>query len=234
MKKAILNWSTGKDAAYALYKIQLKGDYKLERLVTTVNDKVKRVSMHGVKEELLLRQVEALGMEGDIIYLDENMNMLDYETQIMQYWEESRNAGVKNSIFGDILLEDLKAHRERQLSSVGVNAVFPLWNIPTSELVNEIIEVGIKAIVICVNETFLDKSFIGRTIDKQFVEDLPENVDPCGENGEFHTFVYDGPNFIESVPFEKGDIVYKTYDITVKTEDGVDVKKFGYWFLDLL
>lgn len=141
---------------------------------------------------------------------------------------------IRNSIFGDILLDDLKAHRENQLSFVGVNAIFPLWNTPTSILIKKIIESGIKAIVICVNETYLDKSFIGRTIDKQFVDDLPENVDPCGENGEFHTFVYDSPNFSEPVLFELGEVIYKTYDITIKKEEEVEVERFGYWFLDLL
>ena len=234
MKKAILNWSTGKDAAYALYKVQLEGEYKVERLITTVNDKVKRVSMHGVREELLLRQVKALGINGDIIYLNENSNMADYESRIMNYWLESKNQGIKNSVFGDILLEELKEHRENQLSVIDVNAVFPLWNTPTSLLIDEIIDSGIKAIVICVNEAFLDKSFIGRTIDKQFVKDLPGNVDPCGENGEFHSFVYDSPNFREPVSFEIGEVVYKTYDISIKTDEEIEVKKFGYWFLDLL
>lgn len=234
MEKAVLNWSTGKDAAYALCKVQLEGVYSVERLITTVNEKVKRVSMHGVREELLLRQIKALGIDGDIVYLNESINMVDYETQIKEYWHKSKNVGIKNSVFGDILLEDLKTHRKKQLSKIGVTAVFPLWDRPTSELVNEIIQIGIKAIVICVNEAYLDKSFIGRTIDKQFVDDLPENVDPCGENGEFHTFVYDSPNFSEPVSFELGEVVYKTYDITVKKGEEVEVERFGYWFLDLL
>lgn len=234
MKKAILNWSTGKDAAYALYKVQLEKKYDVSRLVTTVNENIGRVSMHGIRKEVLFRQVEALGLESDVIYLDENINMADYEFQIKRYWQSPENAEVESSIFGDILLEDLKVHRENQLATVGVKAVFPLWNIKTSVLINEMIEAGFKAMVICVNERYLDKSFIGRTIDKQFVADLPSNVDPCGEHGEFHTFVYDGPNFKHPVSFELGEVVHKNYEVSVKTTDGVEVEKYGYWFLDLL
>lgn len=234
MKKAIVNWSTGKDAAYALYSVQLEGIYDVVRLVTTVNESVERVSMHGIRQELLMRQVAALNLPVDILYLNESVSMADYEAQISSYWERTIAQGVQHSIFGDILLEDLKRHRETQLAKVNVKAVFPLWDIPTSTLINNMIEAGFKAIVVCVNEAFLDKSFIGRTIDKQFVDDLPENVDPCGENGEFHTFVYDGPNFIKPVPFEIGEVVYKTYDINVESSSGIEVKKYGYWFLDLL
>ena len=234
MEKAIVNWSTGKDAAYALYKTQLEGQYDVVRLVTTVNESVERVSMHGIRQELLMRQVAALNLPVDVLYLNESVSMADYEAQITSYWERTIAQGVQYSIFGDILLEDLKRHRETQLAKVDIKAIFPLWDIPTSTLINKMIEAGFKAIVVCVNEAFLDKSFIGRTIDKQFVDDLPENVDPCGENGEFHTFVYDGPNFIKPVPFEIGEVVYKTYDINVENSSGIEVKKYGYWFLDLL
>lgn len=234
MEKAIVNWSTGKDAAYALYKTQLEGQYDVVRLVTTVNESVERVSMHGIRQELLMRQVAALNLPVDVLYLNESVSMADYEAQITSYWERTIAQGVHYSIFGDILLEDLKRHRETQLAKVDIKAIFPLWDIPTSTLINKMIEAGFKAIVVCVNEAFLDKSFIGRTIDKQFVDDLPSNVDPCGENGEFHTFVYDGPNFIKPVPFEIGEVVYKTYDINVENSSGIEVKKYGYWFLDLL
>lgn len=233
MKKAVLNWSTGKDAAFALYKVKQEAKFDVVHLITTVNKGVERVSMHGIRETLLKRQIEGLGLAVKMVYLEEQLSMTDYEYQMKVFYKEVSQAGIGYSIFGDILLKDLKLHREKQLAAVGIQAVFPLWNQPTLVLIQEMIDSGLKAIVVCVNENYLGKEFLGRTIDAQFVKDLPANVDPCGENGEFHTFVYDGPNFKHPIAFERGESVYKTYDIKVETENGVEVKKYGYWFLDL-
>lgn len=232
-KKAFLNWSSGKDAAYSLYQIQQGDELEVVRLMTTVNEHFGRVSMHGIRVEVLQRQAECIGLPLDIVYLTEKLTLQEYESIIIERLNEYANIGIMDSIYGDILLEDLKVFREAQLARLNIIGVFPLWNRDTTELVHEMIDSGLKTIVICVNEQYLDKSFIGRTIDRQFIADLPEGVDPCGENGEFHTFVYDGPMFKKPVPFELGDTVYKTYDAPKQCHQK-EILHYGFWFLDIL
>lgn len=229
-KRAFLNWSSGKDAAYSLYQIQAKGEFEIAKLVTTVNEQAGRVSMHGVREELLKSQADCLGLPLEIIYLPENTSMQEYEKIMSAKLDQCLEQKIKYSVFGDILLEDLKAFREQQLSKVGMKGIFPLWGKNTFQLIHEMIESGLKAIVVCVNEQYLDKSFVGRIIDRQFVSDLPKGVDPCGENGEFHTFVFDGPMFKKSVSYQRGEVVYKTYNAPKQNKE---IEKYGFWFLDL-
>lgn len=233
MKSAFLNWSSGKDAAYALYQIEQSNELEVVRLMTTVNEHFGRVSMHGIREEVLKRQAECIGISLDIVHLHEKLSLQEYEAIIMTQLEEYKRLGVLGSIYGDILLEDLKTFREAQLARLGITGVFPLWNRDTTTLIHEMVDSGLKTIVVCVNEQYLDKSFVGRTIDKQFIEDLPDGVDPCGENGEFHTFVYDGPMFKKSVPFEVGEMVYKTYDAPKQCHQK-EILHYGFWFLDIL
>lgn len=233
MRQAFLNWSSGKDAAYALYQLQHTNDVKVIRLMTSVNEHFGRVSLHGIREEVLQRQADCLGLPLDVVYLNEKLNLQEYETIITTRLKEYNKIGIKDSVYGDILLEDLKMFRETQLARLGINGVFPLWNRNTTELIHEMVDSGLKTIVVCVNEQYLDKSFVGRTIDKQFIVDLPEGVDPCGENGEFHTFVYDGPMFHKPVPFELGEMVYKTYDAPTQCNQ-TEILHYGFWFLDIL
>lgn len=211
------------------------GTYGIEvvRLMTTVNKQFGRVSMHGIREEILQRQADCLGLPLDIVYLHEKLNLQEYEAIIKTQLEKYERLGIRDSVYGDILLEDLKTFREAQLARLNIRGVFPLWNRNTTELIHEMVDSGLKTIVVCVNEQYLDKSFVGRTIDKQFIADLPEGVDPYGENGEFHTFVYDGPMFKKPVPFEIGDIVYKTYDAP-KQCNQTEILHYGFWFLDIL
>lgn len=235
MKKAVLHWSTGKDAAYALYQISQNIEYDVVRLSTSIQQQYDRVSMHGIRRELLLRQVAALktALQLDIIDMPTPLTNQEYESLMRERCTNYKKQGIVTHVFGDILLEDLKVFREQQLSSLGLSAVFPLWKRSTDSLLLAMIEAGFKAVVICVNESYLDKSFLGRTIDQQFLKDLPAGVDPCGENGEFHTFVYNGPIFKNAVDFTVGESVYKTYDAP-KTSEGENAEKFGFWFLDLL
>ena len=210
MRKVIVNWSSGKDAAYALYKIAQEAPAALQlRLVTTASQQHQSVSMHDTSLELVQRQANALNIELDVVYLDYSLNMSDYPEKMQKYWDSMLDKGYCWSVFGDIALEQLKTLRESQLHKIGVKAVFPLWNIPSSVLVNQMIELGFKMLVICVNDQYLDKSFLGRNLDKEFLKDLPDHVDPCGENGEFHTFVYDGPVFNTPVCFQKSKVHYK-------------------------
>ncbi|MTG96995.1 MULTISPECIES: diphthine--ammonia ligase [Myroides] len=233
MKEAFLNWSSGKDAAFALYQLQQSKELQVTRLMTTVNEHFGRVSMHGIRESVLRRQAECLGLPIDVVYLHEKLTLQEYEDIVTQQLQKYSEQGIYDSVYGDILLEDLKTFREQQLARLSINGVFPLWNRDTTALIHEMVDSGLKTIVVCVNEQYLDKSFVGRTIDKQFIADLPKGVDPCGENGEFHTFVYDGPMFQKPVPFEIGERVYKTYDAPKQCHQK-EILHYGFWFLDIL
>lgn len=241
-KKALFNWSSGKDSALALYKILQNSDYKIEYLVTSVNQQYQRISMHGVRVELLQEQAESIGIPLKIMEIPEMPTMEVYENVMMQTLTELKNEGMQYSVFGDIFLEDLRLYREKQLTKIGFEGVFPIWKVSTKELIQEFISLGFKTIVVCVNEKYLDKSFVGRIIDHDFINDLPENVDVCGENGEFHTFAFDGPIFSKPIDFEIGEIVYRKYekpenqnasDTTCDTSDD-SAFDFGFWYCDLI
>ena len=240
--KALFNWSSGKDSALALYKVLQNPDFEISCLLTSVNQEFQRISMHGVRVSLLEQQAESLGIPLEIMQIPEIPTMEAYENVMIETLIKLKNKGITHSIFGDILLEDLRKYREEQLSKIGFEAVFPLWQIPTIDLIQEFIGLGFKTIVVCVNERFLDKSFVGRVIDQNFINDLPENVDVCGENGEFHTFTFDGPIFSKPIDFEIGEIVYRKYEkpkqenssntaCNTNTSDAFD---FGFWYCDLI
>ncbi|MBE8724608.1 diphthine--ammonia ligase [Flavobacterium hungaricum] len=240
--KAIFNWSSGKDSALALYKILQNSDFKIETLVTSVNEKYQRISMHGVRVELLKAQAESLNLPLKIMQIPEMPSMEIYESVMLETLSELKNQGITHSVFGDIFLEDLRKYREEQLSRIGFTGVFPIWKIPTRDLIQEFISLGFKTIVVCVNEKYMDKSFVGRIIDQDFIEDLPQNVDVCGENGEFHTFTFDGPLFSKPIDFEIGEIVYRKYE-QPKTEESSNKAcdttdstafDFGFWYCDLI
>lgn len=236
--KSYFNWSGGKDSALALhYALQDKG-YGIERLLTNVNHQYRRVSMHGVREELLEQQAEAIGLPLQKLILPDQPSMSDYEAYMKQTMNGLKEEGFTHAFFGDIFLEDLRQYREAQLSRVGMQAVFPLWKRDTKELVKEFIDLGFKTILVCIKSELLDKSFAGRIIDHDFLKDLPPNVDPCGENGEFHTFVFDGPIFSKPVPIEKGEVVFREYAAPKDDNDQCFTKQpakaMGFWFCDLL
>ena len=240
--KAIFNWSSGKDSALALYKVLQNSEFEITCLLTSISQEFQRISMHGVRVELLEQQAKSLGIPLEIMQIPEMPTMEAYENVMNETLTKLKNKGVTHSIFGDILLEDLRKYREDQLDKIGFEAVFPLWQIPTTDLIQEFIALGFKTIVVCVNERFLDKSFVGRIIDQDFINDLPENVDLCGENGEFHTFTFDGPIFSKPIDFEIGEIVYRKYEKPKKEEStetacdtsSSDVFDFGFWYCDLI
>jgi uncharacterized protein (TIGR00290 family) len=239
---AIFNWSGGKDSALALYKVLQGGQYSIQTLLTTVSEPYQRISMHGVRTALLDRQAASLGLPCRKLFLPEMPSMDAYESLMAATLQELKSEGAAAAIFGDIFLEDLRHYREKKLAELEIPAVFPLWGVPTVELIHEFIGLGFKTITTCVNERYLDQSFVGRVIDEDFLRDLPANVDPCGENGEFHTFVFDGPLFQEPIPFVKGEIVYRQYTAPATTNDadecgdGTDTQPFdtGFWYCDLL
>jgi uncharacterized protein (TIGR00290 family) len=238
--KAYMNWSGGKDSSLSLHKILTEDKYQVKYLLTSVNTAHNRISMHGVRTELLRSQADSIGIPLKLIELPEQPDMAEYEREMEKKVREIADEGIHHSIFGDIFLEDLKVYRENKLQPLGIEGVFPIWKISTKTLMQEFLDAGFKSIIVCVNGKFLDKSFCGRMIDQSFVDDLPAEVDVCGENGEYHSFVFDGPIFKKSIPFTKGEIVYREY---AKPKDSkpdhyntvCDTgKNYGFYFCDLL
>ena len=241
-EKALLNWSGGKDSALTLYKLQQSQDFEIACLLTSISEKYQRVSMHGVRSELLEMQAKNVGIPLVRMEIPDMPSMEVYEQTMRETLSELKREGITASIFGDIFLEDLRAYRENKLAELDLKGVFPLWKQPTNRLIREFLDLGFKTITTCVNEKFLDKSFVGRVIDEDFLKDLPENVDPCGENGEFHTFVYDGSIFSKPIEFEIGEKVLRKYEAP-KTEDDSDQcfskdkedpAQYGFWYCDLI
>ncbi len=239
-RKAVFNWSGGKDSAYALHKILQSGELKISCLLTTVNESFNRVSMHGVRTALLERQAESVGIPLVKVMLPEMPDMPTYERALEERLLSLKADGIDTAVFGDIFLEDLRKYREEKLSALAMKCVFPIWQVPTDRLIMEFIELGFKAITVCVDEKHLDRSFVGRVIDETFVHDLPANVDPCGENGEFHSFVFDGPIFRKRVAFRTGEIVHRKYSRDGGASgdneggDGTDPLDTGFWYCDLI
>lgn len=223
----MFNWSGGKDSALALWTALQGGTYDVRCLLTTLSREYARVSMHGVRETLLDRQAEAIGVPLRKAFIAEDSTMETYDAILRQALAELGREGIHTALFGDIFLEDLRAYREKMLAQAGWSAAFPVWQRPTRGLLLEFIDRGFEAIVVCVNEAHLDASFAGRILDRRFLEDLPSTVDPCGENGEFHSFVFNGPIFRAPVAFQKGEVVHRHY---------VETSPFdhGFVFCDLL
>lgn len=232
-QKAIFNWSSGKDSALALYKTLQGEKYEITSLLTSINEEFQRISMHGVSVSLLEKQAESLGFALIKLELPKDPSMEEYQELMNSTMNKIKSQGVTHSVFGDIFLEDLRKYREEQLQSIGMEAVFPLWKKNTSELIQEFLDLGFKTIVTSVNETYLDKTFAGRIIDENFIKDLPKNVDPCGENGEFHTFTFDGPIFKNPIDFEIGEVVKKTYP-KPKSDESDEEGEYIFWFCDLI
>ncbi|AZA75762.1 Dph6-related ATP pyrophosphatase [Chryseobacterium indoltheticum] len=230
--KAIFNWSSGKDSALTLYKILQEEQFEVTSLLTSINKEFQRISMHGVHVSLLEKQAESLGFPLIKMEIPKEPSMEEYSEIMSKTMNDIKSQGVTHSIFGDIFLEDLRKYREDQLQSIGMKSIFPLWKQNTTNLINEFLSLGFKTIVTCVNETYLDKSFAGRIIDQDFIKDLPENVDPCGENGEFHTFTFDGPIFKNPIAFEIGETVKKTYPKPKSDEN--ENGEYVFWFCDLV
>ncbi|MBL4605937.1 MAG: diphthine--ammonia ligase, partial [Flavobacteriaceae bacterium] len=205
MKKTYFNWSSGKDSALALYKMLQNSEYSIDLLVTTTNKDFQRVSMHGLREELLQKQAELIGIPLQTIPFAADVTMEVYSETMREAMSSLVEQDYTHGVFGDIFLEDLKTYRDTKLADVGIQGVYPLWKQDTKALLNEFLELGFKAITVCVNAKLLGEEFVGRIIDEQFIKDLPENVDVCGENGEFHTFVFDGPIFSKPVDFKLGE-----------------------------
>ena len=208
-KKVLLAWSGGKDSAMTLYELQMAGIYDIFGVLTTVTKNYHRISMHGVREVLLEHQVESLQIPLEKVFISKNADNKEYESKMQNILTKYMGVGVSSVAFGDIFLEDIRKYREDNLARIGMKGVFPIWGRNTTELANTFIDLGFKAIITCIDSNVLDKKFVGRVYNKQFLSELPSNIDPCGENGEFHSFVYDGPIFKKRIPFTTGEIVLR-------------------------
>ena len=233
--KAIFCWSGGKDSAYCLNKVLIENLFDVKYLLTTINDQYRRISMHGVREELLDLQALSIGIPLIKVRVSEGTNT-EYEQQMEIVLLKAKSEGIEYVIYGDIFLEDLRVYRENNLAKVGMTGVFPLWKRNTKDLILDFIGEGFKTVICCTNDGYLGSEWLGMEIDATFLEKLPAGVDPCGENGEFHTFCYKGPLFKNKIRFTIGERVYKPLEI--KTDEGSASQTAGptkgFWFCDII
>jgi uncharacterized protein (TIGR00290 family) len=214
----LMSWSGGKDSCIALHEIKRAQNYRVAALLTTLTRDYDRISMHGVRRVLLERQAASLGLPLHQVLISKEATNEEYEMKMGEAFSVYREQGIDSIVFGDLFLEDIRAYREQFLARHNMRGLFPVWKRDTSSFIKEFIELGFKAVVTCVDSKVLDQSFAGRIIDETFLSSLPAHVDPCGENGEFHSFVFDGPIFTEAVKFSIG----------------VAVSRGCFWFRDLL
>jgi uncharacterized protein (TIGR00290 family) len=217
-KPLLLSWSGGKDSALALRELRATGTDEVRALLTTVTVEFDRISMHGVRRGLLHEQASSLGLPLEEVWIPSASSNETYETQMKQALAKYRSQGVEEVAFGDLFLQDVRRYREERLGQVGMRGLFPLWGRDTRKLAMEFVELGFQAVVCCVDPRRLDQKFCGMEYDGSFLESLPPDVDPCGENGEFHTFVYAGPIFKNKIELTKGPVV----------------QRGGFYFADLL
>lgn len=204
-----MSWSGGKDSCLALYEIQKMKGYRVAALLTTVTRDYDRISMHGVRRVLLERQAASLGLPLHEVFINKGATNQEYEAKMAEAFSDYLAQGIDHVVFGDLFLEEIRAYRDQFLARHNLHGIYPVWRRDTTEFIREFSRLGFKAVVTCVDGKVLDSSFAGRLIDENFLSALPSHIDPCGENGEFHTFVFDGPNFKEAVRFSVGDKVLR-------------------------
>jgi uncharacterized protein (TIGR00290 family) len=208
-EKVVVAWSGGKDSALALYEVLNSGSYEVLELLTTVAKDHDRISIHDVRRVLLEQQASALRIPLEELFILKGASNAEYETALLKTLKRHRGNGVSSVVFGDLFLEDIRKYREHLLAKAGLKGVFPLWQKDTRKLAHAFINLGFKAVITSVDSRVLGKDFAGREYTETFLLDLPAGVDPCGENGEFHTFVYNGPIFSEKVDFKKGELTLR-------------------------
>jgi uncharacterized protein (TIGR00290 family) len=206
-KKTWLSWSSGKDSAWALQVLRQSGEYEVTGLFTTVNSAFDRVAMHAVRVELLLRQAQAVGLPLHLIAIPYPCSDQQYAVVMADFVARAGNERVQCMAFGDLYLQDVRRYREERMQGTGIEAVFPLWGRPTRELLAEMLAGGLRACVTCVDPRVLPEEFAGRELTTALLQGMPAGIDPCGENGEFHTFVFDGPMFTQPLDIETGEVV---------------------------
>ena len=235
-QRSIFNWSGGKDSALALYHCLKNPEIDIKYLVTTINDAADRISMHGVRVELLKRQAESIGIPLYQVRLPEMPDMQTYDNTMRQHLEFFKAEGITHSIFGDIFLEDLKRYRDERLAEAGMQGIYPLWKRDTHELINEFFNLSFGTVIACAQENL--SGIVGQELSPGLIKTLPPGIDVCGENGEFHTFAFKGPIFKDEIKYQLGEKVFKTYATPKKDTDGDDSDGInnlsGFWYQDLI
>jgi uncharacterized protein (TIGR00290 family) len=209
MKRILLSWSSGKDSAWCLHVLRQRGEYEVVGLLTTFNAEADRVAMHAVRRELVELQAAATGLPLWAVPLPWPCSNEQYESLMSQACDRAVSEGIYGIAFGDLFLEDVRAYREKQLRDTGLKPIFPIWGVPTRALAQEMIASGVRAKLTCIDTEKLDRSFAGRDFDADLLASLPEAVDPCGERGEFHSFVYAGPMLRDVLPISVGETVLR-------------------------
>jgi uncharacterized protein (TIGR00290 family) len=209
MEKVLFCWSGGKDSAIALYEVRRSKRYQIAALLVTINKDYDRISMHGVPRALVEQQAGSLGLPIEEVFISRSSSNEEYESKMREVLTKFKQDGIPSVAFGDIFLEEVRKYREDNLSKIGMEGIFPIWGKDTAELVRSFIMLGFQAVVTCVDSKVLDKRFVGRMLDKDFLAELPPNVDPGGENGEFHSFVFDGPIFKQRINYTLGESVLR-------------------------
>ena len=207
MKRILLSWSSGKDSAWSLHVLRQHGEYEVVGLLTTFNEEAGRVAMHAVRRELVERQAAATGLPLWQVPLPWPCSNQQYESLMAQVCAKAVAEGLHGVAFGDLFLEDVRAYRERQLKDTGLTPIFPVWGLPTQTLAREMIASGVRSKLTCVDTAKLDRSFAGREFDMALLSNLPDGADPCGERGEFHSFVYAGPMLNAAIPVSVGETI---------------------------
>jgi uncharacterized protein (TIGR00290 family) len=207
MEKVLFCWSGGKDSAMALYELQKSRKYEIISLLTTITEGYDRVSLHGVRRALVRKQAQSLSLPLEEVFIPQDCPNQEYESRMRATLARFREAGVSLAAFGDVFLEEVRKYREDNLSRLDMKGLFPIWGRDTTELVPSFIALGFQAITTCVDAKVLDDDFVGRILNREFLASLHATVDPAGENGEFHSFVFDGPIFQEKIDYELGDKV---------------------------
>ena len=225
--KSVFCCSGGKDSAFALYRALTGNQFDVTVLLSTMNSQFRRLSMHGVREDLIDRQAASIGIPLEKVWVSQGSNE-EYENQMATKLIELKDLVITHVLFGDIFLEDLRAYREKNLARIGLKAGFPIWKMDTRELIRSFLEKGFETKICCVNKNWLGEEWLGRKIDNEFMANLPAAVDPCGENGEFHSFCYKGPIFNSEISFAMGETQHKTF------EDPVSGNEVGFCYLDLI
>ena len=207
MKRVALSWSSGKDSAWSLHLLRQNPEIEVAALITTINEQFDRVAMHAVRRELLELQAGSAGIPLWKVPLPWPCPNTEYEARMRDLCARAVREGIQAVAFGDLFLTDIRAYRERQLEGTGLEPLFPVWQLPTDALARDMIAAGVRAKITCVDPKKLPREFAARDFDAQLLADLPPSVDPCGENGEFHTFVYAGPMFRTAIAIEPGEVV---------------------------
>ncbi len=232
-RKVTISWSGGKDSAFALYKILLLQEFEIVNLHTVIDESTKRVGLHGIHETLIEKQAECIGIPLEKIYLTSSENHDVYNACMLQFYDRCATQGIELVIFGDIFLEDLRNYRINLLNPSKLSALFPLWKVNSKMIVNDFLDQGFKTVICSADASLFSECQVGNIIDKDFLTTLSSRVDPCGENGEFHTFVYDGPLFKSPVQITKGQVVKKSYTYQKKNDNGIlESVESAFWFQD--